>query len=140
MYVKAVLIAIFIQVVLTFGLVLAAAILRRRALGSGSVHPRDIALGQPNWPPRATQVANAFRNQFELPVLFYVLCILAIITRQADYLFVILAWLFVIFRLVHAYIHVTYNRISHRGLAFAAGCVTLMLMWIVFAVDVLIGL
>ena len=38
---------------------------------------RDIALGQPDWPERPTQFGNAFHNQFELPVLFYVLTILA---------------------------------------------------------------
>jgi hypothetical protein len=139
MHVEAVLLPLFIQVVLTFALLMATAILRRGALRDG-VLPDEVSLGQPKWPPRATQVANAFRNQFELPVLFYVLCILAIITRQADNLFVVLAWLFVTLRLLHAGIHVTYNRLSHRGLVFALGCVSLMAMWIVFVVDVLIGL
>ena len=57
---------------------------------------------EPNWPARANQVANAFSNQFELPVLFYVLTILAIATRHADILFVTLAWLFVVFRIGQA--------------------------------------
>ena len=56
-----------------------------------------------------TQIANALPDQFELPVLFYVLTILAMITRHADLLFVVLAWMFVAMRLVHAYIHVTSN-------------------------------
>lgn len=140
MYIRAVLLPLFIQVGLTFGLMIAMALMRRGALASGAVRPDDVSLGQPGWPVRATQVANCFRNQFELPVLFYVLCILAIITRQADNLFVVLAWLFVISRLVHAYIHVTYNRLVHRGIAFAAGCFILMIMWITFGVDVLVGL
>lgn len=139
MYVQAVLIPLFIMVALTFGLAMSMAILRTRALRGGVVRPDDISLGQQKWPERPTQLANAFRNQFELPILFYVLCILAIITRQADYLFVLLAWLFVFTRLVHAFIHVTYNRLAHRGLAFAAGCVILMLMWIVFAIDIVFG-
>ena len=79
------------------------------------VSPHDIALRQPNWPKRATQVANCFQNQFELPVLFYVLTILAIMTRHADFLFVVMAWIFVLTRLVHAYVHVTSNNLRMRG-------------------------
>ena len=55
---------------------------------------------EPNWPQRTTQVANSFSNQFELPVLFYVLTILAYMTHQAGLVFVVLAWIFVIFRLL----------------------------------------
>ncbi len=140
MHVQAVLIPLFIQVALTFVLMFMMAATRMRMLRDGSVHPRDVALGQPNWPEQATQYANAFRNQFELPVLFYALCILAIITRQADYLFVVLAWLFVIARIAQAAIFVTYNKLMHRGAAYFFGAIVLVLMWIVFAVDVLIGI
>ena len=57
------------------------------------------------------QVGNSLTNQFELPVLFYVLTILAIITKHADFLFVVMAWIFVLTRLAHAYIHVTSNNV-----------------------------
>ena len=58
--------------------------LRRRDLKSGAVHPSKIALREPNWPARTQQVGYCFSNQFELPVLFYVLTILEIVTRHAD--------------------------------------------------------
>jgi hypothetical protein len=140
MYVRAVLIPVLIQVALTFGLMFMMAGLRARALRSGAVRASDVAVDAGKWPNRAMQVANAFRNQFELPVLFYLLVLLAIATRQADFLFVVLAWLFVVSRLVHAFVHVTYNRLSHRGAVFAVGGLTLLLMWIIYAVDVLIGI
>lgn len=139
MHVEAVLLPLFVQVALTFALLMATAVLRRQALRTG-LRSDEVSLGQPRWPQRATQFANAFRNQLELPVLFYVLCVLAIITRQADYLLVALAWLFVLLRLAHAGIHVTYNRVEHRGLVFAFGCITLLTMWLLFAVDVLVGI
>ena len=50
-----------------------------------------------------------------MPVLFYVLTVLAVITKQADLLFVLLAWVFVLSRLAHAYIHVTSNDLRLRG-------------------------
>ncbi len=101
---------------------------------------RDIALGERAWPPKVTQVANAFHNQFETPVLFYALVVLALITRQADLLFVVMAWLFVAARLVHAYIHTTSNLVIRRFQAFLAGTVVLMLMWLIFAVRILFAL
>jgi len=99
---------------------------------------RNIALREPGWPARTTQVANAFSNQFEVPVLFYVLIVLLIATRHADLLFVVLAWLFVITRLVQAGIHVTDNVVLRRFRAYAAGVLVLLVMWIIFAVEMLL--
>ena len=73
-------------------------------------------------------------------MLFYVLTALAIITRHADYLFVIMAWLFVLTRIVHAYVHTGTNYVRHRFNAFAAGAVILLIMWVIFAVRILLGL
>lgn len=140
MQVYPVLLAVFAQAALTFALMFGMMVTRTRVLGDKSVHPRDIALGQPNWPEQPTKFANAFRNQFELPVLFYVLCILAIITRQADFLFVVLAWIFVAMRYIQAFIHVSYNRVIHRGGAYGLGAIVLVIMWVLLAIDVIFGL
>jgi hypothetical protein len=96
MSVQIVLLPLFVQVALTLGLGIWMAYLRRNDLRSGAVHPSKIALREPNWPARTQQVSYCFSNQFELPVLFYVLMILEIITRHADLIFLILAWVFVL--------------------------------------------
>jgi hypothetical protein len=140
MSIQAVLLPLFVEVALTFVLMFWMAAQRSAALRSGAVHPRDIALRQPNWPTGALQVAYSFQNQFELPVLFYVLTILAWSLRHADWLFVIMAWIFVLSRLVQAYIHCTSNRVSQRGMAYAVGAVVLAAMWVIFAVRILLGL
>lgn len=140
MQVYPVLLAVFAQVLLTFAVMFGMMATRVGVLNDKSVHPRDIALGQPGWPEQPTKFANAFRNQFELPVLFYVLCILAIITRQADFLFVVLAWIFVAMRYVQALIHVSYNNVLHRGGAYGVGAIVLVIMWALFAIDVIFGL
>jgi hypothetical protein len=70
-------------------------------------------------------------------VLFYVLVVLALFTRQADLLFVIMSWIFVISRIVHAFIHTSDNNITRRFYAFAVGVIVLLLMWIIFAVRIL---
>src|SRR5713101_5254385 len=94
---------LFVQVLLVFILMIWMATQRQRAIRRGEVHPRDIALREPNWPPKAMQVANCFSNQFEIPVLFYVVTILTALTQQADLWFVFLSWLFVILRYIHAF-------------------------------------
>jgi hypothetical protein len=139
MSIPTVLLPLFVEVVLTFVLGGWMAYLRVSALRAGVVRGRDIALREPNWPPRHLQVQNAFHNQLELPVLFYVLTILAILTRMADLLFVILAWLFVLSRLAHAYVHVTNNDIRVRGPIFGVGVVVLAVMWLTFMIRILIG-
>jgi hypothetical protein len=138
MSIQAVLLPLFVQVVLTFVLLLWTERVRVRAIRRGEVHMRDIALREPNWGKRETQIANAYHNQLELPVLFYVLTILAWITRQADLLFVVLAWVFVLLRLLHAFIHVTSNNVTQRYMAFAAGAIVLMIMWLIFIVRILL--
>jgi hypothetical protein len=80
MSVQAVLLPVFVLVGLTFGLLLWMAGARREALVGGEAKIKDIALGQPNWPARATQIGNCFSNQFEMPLLFYVLIALALPT------------------------------------------------------------
>ena len=140
MPIPVVLLPLFVQVALTLGLFCWMAYHRVTAIRSGVVHPRDIALREPNWPPHVLQVANAAHNQLETPVLFYVLTILALITRHADVIFVVLSWLFVLARLAHAYIHVTSNRVSMRGPAFGVSLLILMVMWVIFIVRILLGL
>jgi hypothetical protein len=140
MSIQAVLLPLFVEVVLTFVLLYWMAYQRTSALQTGEVRLGDIALREPNWPVRATQVANAFHNQLELPILFYVLTILALITRHADLVFVVLAWIFVASRLVQAYIHVTGNDVRRRGLAFGVGALVLTIMWAIFMIRILLGI
>jgi hypothetical protein len=140
MSIQAVLLPLFVEVVLTFVLLFWMAQVRTAAFKSGAVEPRDIALREPNWPPRATQIANAFHNQLEVPILFYVLTILAWVTRHADLAFVVMAWIFVASRLVHAFIHTTDNFVLRRGLAYIVGVLVLALMWAIFITRILLGL
>ena len=137
MSVQAILLPLFIEVILTFALLFWLAPLRARDIGSGGVRLRDIALREPNWSPHTLQVSYAFSNQFELPVLFYVLTILAYLTHLAGVVFVVLAWVFVIFRLLQAYVHVTNNNVRLRGALYAVGALALALDWAVYMFDVL---
>jgi hypothetical protein len=138
MSIQMVLLPVFVQVGLTFALLLWMAGARRNALVGGGTKVRDIALGQPNWPSRATQVGNCYRNQFELPVLFYVLIALALPLRHADLVIVMLSWVFVVTRFVHAGIFTSSNDLNQRSLAWFAGVLVLLAMWLYFALKILL--
>ena len=137
MTVQAILAPAFAQVFLTFALLFWMGRARLAAVRSGSVKGRELTLGQRDWPAPAQQASNAFANQFEIPVLFYVLVGLALATRKADLLFVVLAWVFVGTRFLHAGIYLTTNHVPHRFRAYAAGTLVLLIMWIIFAVRIL---
>lgn len=136
----AVLAPVFAQVLLICFIQYGMAWVRVGHTRRGDVKIRDIALGQPNWPERATQFGNNFRNQFELPVLFFALMTFVLVTGKANLLLMGMAWLFVLSRYMHAYIHVTANRVTRRFYAYSVGSVTLYLMWLVFAVRVVAGI
>ena len=138
MSVPMVLLPVFVQIGLTFALLLWMADARRRALVAGETKFKDIALRQPNWPKRATQIGNCYANQFEIPLLFYALIALALPLRHADLLTVLLSWVFVITRFAHAGIFVSSNDVRQRSLAWFAGVLVLLVMWIWFALKILL--
>jgi hypothetical protein len=140
MSVPAILAPLFVQVLLTLALMLGMMVFRGSSVLRGETRLESIAMREPNWPRQATLFANCFGNQFELPVLFYVLTILSMMTRHADLVFVLLAWVFVALRVVQALVHVTTNDVRLRGSFYAAGAIVLLVMWLIFVVKIMLGL
>jgi hypothetical protein len=138
MSVQMVLLPVFVLVGLTFALLLWMASARRSAVRGRETSLRDIASGQARWPARAAQVGDCFSNQFELPLLFYLLIALTLPLRHADLVVVLLSWVFVVTRFVHAGIFVTSNNIQQRSLAWLAGVLVLFAMWVYFALRILL--
>jgi hypothetical protein len=139
MSIQSVLAPVFVQVLLTFWLLIWTGRARFAAARAGAVRVGDIALGQRSWPAPVQQVSNAFANQFELPVLFYALTALALLTRKADLAFVVMAWIFVLTRIGHAAVYATTNTVMRRFQVFLAGALVLMAMWLVFAARILLA-
>ena len=138
MSVQMVLLPVFVLIGLAFALLLWMATARGQALKAREINLKDIALGQPNWPERATQIGNCFSNQFEIPLLFYILIALALPLRHADLFIVLMSWVFVVTRFAHAGIFVTSNDVQTRSLAWFAGVLVLLAMWIYFALKILL--
>jgi hypothetical protein len=138
MSVQMVLLPVFVLVGLTFFLLLWMATVRTGALKGRETSLQDIALGQPNWPTKVTQIGNCFSNQFEIPVLFYILIALALPLRHADLFIVLMSWVFVVLRFIHAGVFVTSNNVQQRGLVWFSGVLVLLAMWLYFALKILL--
>jgi len=78
--------------------------------------------------------ARAYMNLLEVPVLFYVVCLLMLATGKFDAAQVSLAWLFVATRYVHAFIYIGFNYVPLRFAAFLTGVITLGVIWTRFAI------
>lgn len=125
------LIPVFIQVLLTFILLQRMAYLRLTSILRRNVKIKDVALGQKVWPEAATKAENSFNNQFQMPILFYLAILLAHIYQINSELFLILAFVFAISRVVHAAIHSTVNIVKLRFASFVVGVWSLLAMWII---------
>ena len=138
MSVQMVLLPVFVLVGLTLFLMMWMVTARTKAVKARETTLKDIAAGQPKYPGRAAQIGNCFSNQFEVPLLFYILIALALQLRRADLVIVMMSWVFVVTRFVHAGIFVTSNNIQQRSLAWFAGALVVLAMWIYFALKLLL--
>ena len=104
------------------------------------IHPQAVATSaQMAARLSDTRAADNFRNLFELPVLFYLALLVAAKTAQTGVVVLGLAWTFVALRVLHSWIHCTYNKVMHRFKAYLAGGVALWTLWAVLAVGLLRG-
>jgi hypothetical protein len=76
---------------------------------------------------------RTYMNLLELPVLFYVVCLLMLTTGRFDPVQVSLAWVFVATRYAHAFIYIGFNYVPLRFAAFLTGVITLAVIWTRFA-------
>ena len=107
------LLPVLVQVLLTIFLYVALAVAKSRAVKAGLVDLERRALHDDAWPESVMKINNNIRNQFEVPVLFYVIA---------------LAWLFVASRVVHAWIHTHSNYVPARRRVFTVGVVVVLAM------------
>ena len=134
----AILYPVFVQVLLVVVVGMSMAAARARAVKTVDRQRGnpDLAMGRFAWPDDAVKRAANYRNQFEAPVLFYAVVAFALITKGADTLMIVLAWLYVLTRIVHAAIHIGPNKVRWRSPAFALGFLIVALMWIKLALHV----
>lgn len=109
-------------------------------LRSRRIHPQQVANSrQMAETMQNIRSADHFRNLFEVPVLFYVLCGFLAVTQITNMFLLACAWGYVILRGVHTYIHLTHNTVIRRFQVFVASTIVLYVMWGVFAVKLVLA-
>jgi hypothetical protein len=103
---------------------------RQAAFAAKEVRLADVAVSTERYPERARLAAANFANQFEMPVLFFGILMLAMEVAAATYLMAGLAWAFVATRVVHTLIHTGSNNVKQRAGVFGLGCLILFAMWL----------
>ncbi len=124
---------ILVQVLLTLATYVLLIKAKIRAMKAGEVDMARRALHDDAWPESVMKINNNIRNQFEVPVLFYVLAFALWALDAVHWVALAAAWLFAVSRIVHAWIHIGTNYVPNRRRAFTVG------WWIVAAMALLVA-
>jgi len=128
---------IFTLALWTFLVLLQIAIVRFRSVLRQEISADDFKYGESSAVPTYVSIPNRnYMNLLELPISFYVVCLLIYVTGITSLMMVTVAWSYVGLRIVHSLIHLSYNHIGHRLIAFIASNFVLIVLWILAAVEV----
>ncbi|MGJ8572563.1 MAG: MAPEG family protein [Hoeflea sp.] len=123
------------QVLLTYVIYLVVSARRIGAIKAGTARTSDFKVPSIEPEPSATAVRN-LSNQFELPVLFFAASISLFVTGGAGLAALVTAWAFVLARAVHAYVHLTSNRVMLRRRLFIVSLVINLVQWLLLAIHI----
>ena len=108
---------------------------RVRSVRQREIRTDDFKYGESaNVPGHVSLPNRNYMNLLELPMLFYVVGILLYVTGGASYVAIFVAWLYVVLRVVHSLIHLTYNHVLHRLAAFTLSNAALVVLWVLAGV------
>lgn len=121
------------MVLLTASVAVRLLLVRVREMRERRIHPQSTSTSvQMAAKLQNVQAADNFRNLFEVPVLFYALCAVALGVSHVPAWLVAGAWLFVALRIAHSVIHCTYNKVMHRFPVFLLGFAVVVALWVAF--------
>jgi hypothetical protein len=112
---------VLVMVLLTLLIYVRLIKVKIREMKAGRVDMARRGLHEDAWGEAVLQINNNIRNQFELPVLFYVVSGVLWALEAVGILALVAAWLFVLSRIAHAWVHLTSNYIPNRRRFFTAG-------------------
>ena len=95
---------------------------------AGNLNP-DSPLDNKAWSVPVILTSSALANQFQLPIVFYVLCLILASLNAVSALALGLCWLYVMLRWVHVYVHVSSNHVPSRLRAFIASTLVLLVLF-----------
>ena len=132
MYFKPLLLPLLAQVALTFIVMIVMYRKRVSEMKIKRIHPQRIKTRYKSKTllTDSASAADNYSNLFELPALFYLAILLTLTLMVQDGILVVLAWLFVVSRYLHSFIHVGYNNVMHRFSVFIFGSFVILAYWV----------
>ena len=104
-------IMVFLNLFLTFRLLYMATMYTLNK----DVKLSQFRINEGKFPDRLRSARQQYQNMFEIPILFYLLCLLNIFFNQYTQFDIILAWCFVLFRVLHFFIRVQKFVFRHQS-------------------------
>ncbi|WP_419913970.1 MAPEG family protein [Hoeflea sp.] len=120
---------LIVQTGLIYAIYVVASRRRQRAVRAGKVRASEFKVPMIEPEPSATAIRNLI-NQFELPFLFYIVCVVLYMVNGVNYPVLFLAWAFVLSRICHSYVHITSNDVRQRRPLFIVGYVINAMLWL----------
>lgn len=122
------------QMLLTFAIGVLMLRRRVRQMRTGRIRPQSVALSaQRDALLSDSRASDNYNHLFELPVLFYALCALALAAHDVPPWLPWCAWAFVALRVLHSVEQVSSNRVMRRFPLFLAGFALLLCMCVGYA-------
>ena len=135
--------SIFLPVLLTLAIPLMVLILNayRKNIdrGKGQVNER-AAIDNKAWSLPVVLTSNSLDNQFQFPIVFYVLCFILLHVDAISAFALTLAWVFALVRCAHAFVHVSSNTIALRVASFGLSMIVLLILFIYTLIKVFAAL
>lgn len=128
---------VIVQALVTLFMYVPMSRARIASIKQGRASASDFRLPNRDESDETRAIANAVTNQFELPVLFFTVCLAAHAAGTVNAVFIALAWCFVVTKTAHSYVHATSNKLRYRRPIFIAAFLTVILMWVWFAIGLL---
>lgn len=129
---------VFSMVLLTLVIGTVAFFTRVNSVKARKVNPKAYKLmDAESFPESVIKTTRCFNNQFEVPVLFYVGCLFYVALNVSSVVGLYFAWAFVVLRVMHAYIHITYNHLLHRIIVFWLAVFMVLGLWITLMLNVM---
>ena len=128
---------VLVHIVLVLGLYIVLGIRKSAEIKSKSVDLKETSLNNKAWPTGVVQVSNNIDNQFESPLLFYVVCIITYLAEASTSISILLAWLYVALRYFHSYIHIGSNFVPYRLKIFVVSLLIILALLILLVIRML---
>ena len=100
------------MVTLTFAVTMRLLYFAVNSVKKGGVHIKQYRTYEGEFPPKLNSVRQHYKNMFEMPILFYLLCVLLLIQNNFNQIDIVFAWGFIIFRILHSIFRIPNKNIN----------------------------